>query len=41
MFRAMILCLAIMFIGLFVYFGIHYGNEMGAYIKETLKKLFG
>lgn len=41
MMRAMILCLAVAFIGLFVFFGIHYANEVGREIKDTLKKLFG
>jgi hypothetical protein len=41
MMRAMILCLTVAFIGLFVYLGIHYANEVGCEIKDTLKKLFG
>lgn len=41
MMRAMLLCLAVAFVGLFVYFGIHYAKDVGREIKNTLKKLFG
>ena len=41
MMRAMVLCLVIAFIALFVYFGIHYAKDVGHEIRITLKKLFG
>ena len=41
MMRAMLLCLAVAFVVLFVYFGIHYAKDVGREIKNTLKKLFG
>jgi len=41
MMRAMILCLALAFVGVFVFLGIHYANEVGSEIMNTLKKLFG
>jgi TRAP-type C4-dicarboxylate transport system permease small subunit len=41
MMRAMLLCLVVAFVGLFVYFGIYYAQDVGREIKNTLKKLFG